>query len=139
MSIFVRGEQLATVSPPPRPSSVVYNKGQLVQSTERGGEGHIITIECRVSNVILGLLSLGIDVAQFGIVSVWGKWELRSENRVCEGRGSCCRVSVCLVMSAESLEPIGGGDDSIRREGENGRTGASEMRLLLAFEAGERA
>ena len=31
------------------------------------------------------------------------------------------RVCVCLVMSAESLEPIGGGgDDSIRREGENG-------------------
>ena len=29
-------------------------------------------------------------------------------------------MSVCLVMSAESLEPIGGGDDSIRREGENG-------------------
>ena len=49
-------------------------------------------------------------------------------------------MSVCLVMSAESLEPIGGGgDDSIRREGERGRTGASEMRLLLVFEAGERA
>ena len=48
-------------------------------------------------------------------------------------------MSVCLVMSAESLEPIVGGDDSIRREGERGRTGVSEMRLLLAFEAGERA
>ena len=90
--------------------------------------------------MISGLLSLRMSVVQSRIVSVWGKWELRSENGVCEGRGSCCRVSVCLVMSAESLEPIGGGDDdSIRRKGERGRTGASEMRLLLAFEAGERA
>ena len=42
-------------------------------------------------------------------------------------------MSVCLVMSAESLEPIGGsGDDSIRREGEREGENGGERDALAS-------
>ena len=136
MSILVRGEQLATVSPPPQPSSVVYNKGQLVQSTERG-KGHIIMIESSFKRDFEFVVVGNKRRTVWNCFSVGGNesYDLKMESvRVVDHAAACLSVWSCLrsrsSRSAPATTPLGG----------RGRTGASdcEMRLLLAFEAGER-